>query len=475
MSTSNVPSISWESAGIVIPQESAVLAGVQSDINSAFGGGLNQALSTPQGQLASSESAIIAEKNSEIAYITNQVDPQYASGRFQDAIGRIYFMTREGATSTVVVCTLTGVPSTVIPAGTYAQDTSGNTYACVNSVTIESGGTVSAEFANIETGPVACAAGTLTKVYQTLPGWDAITNPAPGTLGTVVESRTDFEYRRQNSVALNAAGSLPSIYANVFAQSNVTDVYAVQNDNSPSSFVGSILGTTLTVSSMISGRLVTGSVVSGTGIASETFIEAQLTGSPTGGAGTYTVNNSQSISSEAMASPAIAIGVTNYILNANTIYVAVVGGTAANIAQAIYEKKDCGCDTAGNTSAIVTDQSGYNYPYPSYTINYNVPTDIPIYFAVELTNSSTLPSDVVSLVQAAIIARFNGTDGTTRERIGSEIFASRYYGAVSSVATNVSIVSILIGETSSPASTTLEMGIDQHPVISAANIAVTLV
>ena len=46
------------SLGFVIPSTSAILAGVQEDYNAAFGGDLNSALDTPQGQLISSETAI---------------------------------------------------------------------------------------------------------------------------------------------------------------------------------------------------------------------------------------------------------------------------------------------------------------------------------------------------------------------------------------------------------------------------------
>ena len=94
MSTS-VPQIQFTDAGLIIPQESAILAGTQADINAAFGGGLNPQLSTPQGQLASSLAAITADKDSQIAFVVNQFDPQYASGRFQDALARIYFLTRD--------------------------------------------------------------------------------------------------------------------------------------------------------------------------------------------------------------------------------------------------------------------------------------------------------------------------------------------------------------------------------------------
>lgn len=404
MSLSSVPKIQFTQAGLIVPAESDVLAGVQSDMNAAFGGGLNSALETPQGQLASSQTAVIGDKNNEFVYFTNQIDPQYADGRFQDAIGRIYFLTRKPATSTAVTVTLTGLAGTVVPAGTLAQDTSGNTYICTGDATIASTGTVTAEFQNIDTGPIPCAAGTLTTVYQAIPGWDAITNDADGIMGSVVESRADFEYRRKNSVALNATGTPESIYATVYDLENVLDVYVIDN---PKGIV---------------------------------------------------VNK----------------GVTNYPMLPHSVYVAVVGGLDADIAAAIWSKKDLGCDYNGNTSVTVKDESGYNFPQPTYEVTFERPVSLPIKFAVNIVNDPTLPSNIVDLVKASIVARFNGADGTNRERIGSSIFASRYYAPVSAVATNVAVVSILIG-TSTPTLTKVDVGIDQSPTLTASNIAVNLV
>jgi len=472
-SPSSVPKLQFTQAGLVVPAETDVLAGVQSDMNAAFGGGLNSALETPQGQLASSQAAIIGDKNNEFAYFVNQVDPQYATDRFQDAIARIYFLTRKPATSTAVACTVSGITGTVIPAGTLAQDTSGNTYINEGDVTIDSTGSVLANFQNVLTGPIACAAGTLTSVYQAIPGWSTITNAADGVMGSVVESRADFEYRRKNSVALNSLGTLPSIYANVYDLPNVLDVYALDNPKGIASFTGAIAGTTLTVSAMAAGAtLVVGSVITGVGVTANTIITALGTG--TGGAGTYTVNNSQSVSSVAMMATAVAFGPTNYPLAPNSLYVAVVGGTDADIAKAIWTHKDVGCDYNGNTSVIVQDTSGYSYPQPSYTVKFNRPTALPVKFAVQIANNPTLPANIVELTKAAIIARFNGADGTNRERIGSSIFASRYYAAVSAVSANVSVVSILLGS-ATPTLTTLSVGIDRAPTLSASDISVTLV
>lgn len=80
--------------GFVPPSEVSVLAGVQSDINNAFGGNLNPALSTPQGQLASSMAAIIGDSFAVFEWFVGQTDPAFSVGRMQDGIGRLYFIDR---------------------------------------------------------------------------------------------------------------------------------------------------------------------------------------------------------------------------------------------------------------------------------------------------------------------------------------------------------------------------------------------
>jgi hypothetical protein len=63
-------------------------------------------------------------------------------------------------------------------------------------------------------------------------------------------------------------------------------------------FTGSISGTTLTVSTVASGTIAVGQTVLGAGVTSGTTITALGTG--TGGAGTYTVSASQTVSSESL-------------------------------------------------------------------------------------------------------------------------------------------------------------------------------
>lgn len=402
--TTNVPAVEFTPEGLIVPQEAAVLAGVQQDYNEAFGGNLNPALNTPQGQLASSTAAIVADANAVFAEFVNQVNPDTASGFMQDAIGRIYFQDRSPGVPTVVACQCVGAFGTNIPVGAQAQDTSGNRYICIDGGQIPISGTITLSFANIIDGPIPCPPTTLNRIYKAIDGWESINNVGSGILGRLVESRAEFEFRRYNSVALNAHGSKESIYAAVFSVDNVLDVFVTENV-------------------------------------------------------TDTVLN---------------YGATNYPLAPHSVYVAVVGGESPDIANAIYTKKDLGCNMNGNTTVVVPDTS-YSPPYPAYNITFNRPTALPIFFRVELTDSASLPSNIADLVKAAIVAAFNGLDGTsTRIRIGGLILASKFVGPVSAIGPEVSILSILIGLTAPGALNSITAGIDQAPTVDPANILVVL-
>ena len=400
--TTNVPQITWVNGSPVLPAETDILAGVQADINAAFGGGVNPSLQTPQGQIAQSETAIIGEKNNEIAYIANQVNPSMASGIWQDAIGEIYFITRIPGAGTVVSCNCTGAVGTIIPAGSVAQDTSGYLYSSTATATIPSTGTVTIQFQNQTQGAIACAAGALNTIYTAIAGWNTITNPTAGTLGNLVESRAAFEARRSASVAGNSVNSLSSIYAAVTQVPNVIGCLVVDN--------------------------------------------------PTGSTITY--------------------GSTNYSMAAHSITVSVAGGSASAIAQAIWSKKPPGTSYNGNTSYTVYDTT-YSTP-PAYTVTWLTPTSTSIYFAVQIKNSALLPSNIIQLVQAAVIQSFNGQDGGTAVTIGSTSYSGRYYANINAINPNVNVIEVYLGASASPSTLSVSLGIDQVPTLTASNIAVTL-
>lgn len=236
----NVPSVTWGDTGFVIPALSDVLDGALADINAAFGGALSTDLRTPQGQLATSISAMVDYGYQMFQYYAQQVDPSYASGRMQDAIGRIYFMTRIAATATTVTCTCTGLAGTVIPAGAIVQDDSGHQFTSSADAEIGTSGTVSVVFTCTETGPIIVAADTVTTIYQAISGWDSVTNPSAGVTGSAVETRAEFEARRSASVASNSVGSVPAVLGSVLSVDGVTSAYVLDNPTASSVTTGGV-------------------------------------------------------------------------------------------------------------------------------------------------------------------------------------------------------------------------------------------
>ncbi len=391
----NVPAPFFGPQGFQAPTDSQILAGVQADMQAAFGGALNFTTaggsatnSTPQGQLAASLTAIISAVYSEFVNFTNQVNPAFAVGRMQDAIGNIYFLSRNPAQATVVQCSCVGLPGTVIPGGSLgtppavmATDEGGNQYVCTQGGVIPLGGSITLAFANIVPGPIPCPENTLTIIYQAIPGWDSINNPTAGVLGNNVETRTAFEARRQATVESNSFGPIAAILGAVSDVSGVLDFYGYNNST---------------------------------------------------------------------ASPVTVLGVT---IPAHSIFLCIEGGSNSAVAQAILSKLNPGPGMYGNTTVTAYDDNPLYVSPIAYDITYNIPTDLAVLFSVVINNGPTVPANAAALIQAAILSAFVGGDGGPRARIASQLFASRYYSTVAALGSWAQIVSITLGSNNTPDAT----------------------
>ena len=225
----SVPAISFTDNGYVAPAESAVVTGLNADWTSAFGGNLNTAATEPVGQFTTSQGAVIGDSNNQQVALFNGVDPAYASGRMQDAIGRIYFMTRNPPLATILQVSCGGLPNVVIPVGALIQDTAQNLYSATGQVTIGAAGSVTAEFACTVTGPIAVPETNAVSIYQAIPNWNTV-SVVSGTVGTNVETRAAFEARRGLSVAKNSTGPAAAILGNVLAVAGVLSAYVYSNN-----------------------------------------------------------------------------------------------------------------------------------------------------------------------------------------------------------------------------------------------------
>jgi hypothetical protein len=231
--TTNVPAVSFGAQGFSAPGTTQVLTGVIADIQAAFNGVLNlsinnlASLGTSQGQLATSMTGSIVNANGAFLVQASQTDPAYAFGRWQDAIGNIYFLQRNPAEPTALQISCSGGLNVPIPIGATITDGAGNIYQATQAGTIPASRSVTISFACTLPGPVAVPASV--SPFQTIPGWDSAT-VVSGVIGVNVETRAAFEQRRQDSVAGNSFGAVGSIIGAVAKVPGVLDYFGVNNN-----------------------------------------------------------------------------------------------------------------------------------------------------------------------------------------------------------------------------------------------------
>jgi hypothetical protein len=151
----------------------------------------------------------------------------------------------------------------------------------------------------------------------------------------------DFVYVLEDDLTPVMVGQMNTSTGQVGIVDNGVNVYIVDDSyrytwfiSAPSSaiFTGSISTTTLTVTSVQSGTIAVGQAIFGQGMAQNTVITALGTGS--GGVGTYTVSDSQTVTSttiNSVAAPAIVTGA----ISGTTLTVSAVTSGTLKIGQTI--------------------------------------------------------------------------------------------------------------------------------------------
>lgn len=357
---------------------------------------------TPAGQLIDSQTNAIVQKDNEVLYLGNQFNPLTAEGIWQDALAKIYFLTRKVEQQSVCVCVCTGLSGTVIPAGAVIKSTADEMeWVCTEPATITSLGTVSARFTSKEGGAVEAPANTLTQIVTVIPGWDTVNNEVPAVIGRVAETQAEFEQRRFNSVAKNARGSLAAIYGALADISNVIDCVVLEN------------------------------------------------------------TTNETIESWGVQIPG------------HSIWVTIVGGDDAEIAETIYRKKDAGCGTAGNTQVTFQDRTIPGEPIYNYLIERPEPLSFGV--KVSLIITSDTPSNIVDLVKDAVIQDFSGLGPHSNLRVGSamKVFASRFYCSVITAGVK-NLVSIEIKAGGGSWGDGVTINADKTPVLDRDNIVVDI-
>ena len=449
----NVPSVQFTSSGFVAPSGPAVLAGVQMDINSAFGGALNYGLTTPQGQLASSWGAIIVNANSVFIYYAQQFDPYYATAKFQDALGDIYFLQRNPAEPTALQIACNGAQGVYIPVAALVQDPQGNIYQCLGAGTIPAGGTITLSFAAVVPGPTPVP--ETVSIYQTIPQWDSVT-VVSGVAGTNVEGRAAFEARRQDTVAGNSFGAIGAIIGAVAKVPGVIDYYGYNNNTAGTVTVKGVSITAYSIYICVSG---------GAPLAiAQAIFSKKGAGAPMVGSTSVTVYDSNPLYAAPIAytidfqiptalqflfavelvnNPGIPSNAAQQVQNA--LLAAFFGSTltAAFTGSIAGTTLTVSAISAGTLAIgqVISDFSGSLIAGTQIT---GLGTGTGGVGTYVVSNNQTVLSEAMSA--APPVNSFN----IPRARIGSIVYAAQYVSAVTSLGSWAQVASLLIGSNNTP-------------------------
>jgi hypothetical protein len=412
--TTNAPLPQFTPTGLMTASEQAILQGVLADYVAAFalsGKTLSTDLTTPQGQLATSQAYMVAAFQAALAKLIANVDPLTSSGAYQDALGRIYFLTRQAATYATVPATVGGTVGQSLPAGAQVISSDGTIWASETAVTFGAGGTAQVTFQAATAGSGPIAAVNDLRIYQQLPGWQSVSNAVGSTPGTDIESRQTFEARRADSVQIGGRGQPQNVKAAIANVTGVTDVFVYNNGADNAINYG-------TTSYPIPAHSIAISVAGG----ADTDVAAAIWSKLDCGCG---------FSSQ---------------------------GTTTIIVQ----------DTVNYNAPYPAYPIRFVRPTP-------VQVYLTVNVAALPTLPANYVAQVQKAVSAAVTNGYLSTDGSInipRARIGGQIIAAEYAAPVIALG-NITPVSLYIGTSPSPTSgASITLGIDQLPVCVALNINV---
>lgn len=220
------------SNGANIPDTQEIYNEIADEWNVIFDGKMQIEPSTPQGQMITSLTAEVDNKNKLLNYFINQINPKTNEGVWQDAIANIFFLERKGAESSSVVCQCVGLSGTVIPVGSLVRSSNGDMFRAVGNITLNITGTVDGTFESVEKGLIPVVSNTINEIVSTVPGWDTVNNSTAGSVGRLQETRLEFEKRRSESQAKNGKGTVASLYARIGEVADVLDIYCTSNRTS---------------------------------------------------------------------------------------------------------------------------------------------------------------------------------------------------------------------------------------------------
>lgn len=226
--------------GVILPDTADLRNVVESEFRDAFGADLDVSPETPQGVLIVAETLARDRVVRNNAALANQINPNLAGGVFLDAIWGLTGGQRVAATPSIVRdVILTGVPGTIVPAGSLASvGEEGPQFALLSTVILTSG-SATGTFQSVDLGSIPAPVSELTRIVSGVLGWETVSNPFPAEIGRDEESDIAARIRRRQTLAAQAITLPEAIMSGIYTIEGVRSAVFRENvTNAPITIEG---------------------------------------------------------------------------------------------------------------------------------------------------------------------------------------------------------------------------------------------
>lgn len=220
------------SAGITIPTYADIYASLQASFQGIYGSDSVISPDSQDGNMLAVFAKAQSDTNNVIVAVYQAFSPSFAQGANLSTLVRINGLTRDVATNSTVVVTITGTAGTTINNGV-VQDLNGNLWNLPASVTIPFAGAIDADATAQLVGAITAPINSVNIIFNPQLGWATVNNPVHiAQVGAPIETDAQLRVRQAISVALPALSPLTAIFAAIGQLPGVTEWTVYENNTS---------------------------------------------------------------------------------------------------------------------------------------------------------------------------------------------------------------------------------------------------
>ena len=400
------------STGLTTQPLTEITTDLENDFKAIYGSDINLASNTPDGQMIGIMAQLKRDLLDVVTDVYNSFDPDAALGVPLDQRVAINGIQRIGGTYTITDVSITtdramnldGIGGT---APFTVADGAGNQFQLVTTLAVSGAGTYSEPFQAVEIGAIQTQLNTITNQVTVVVGVTAVNNPtAASVLGLDEESDADLKLRRQSSLAIGSRSSVDSMYSYLANIATVSDALVWENFKASSQlFTGLTTGETpadgATLVQATSGATATVSDISADG----QYLEI------TDVSGTF--DTTHVVTGTNPSTNTFTFTPAALVIEPNSIWAIVEGGTDAAIGAVIYAQKSAGCNMNGVETVNVVRPNGdvfvAQFDRPDY-----VALQIHFYLTAKVSGASYTAGDVTAALAAALTYNlYEGADSAS--------------------------------------------------------------